>query len=222
MPDDFVFALKGSRYITHVRALEGIDEAMPNFFASGMLSLGRKLGPILWQLPPWHRFDAGRLESFLAALPRSMAEAAAIGRRHDSRVDGKVWLDVDEDRPLRHALEVRNASFETDAFTELMTRYGVAIVVADSAGRFPQITEVTSDFMYVRLHGHEELYVSGYPDDLLAEWADRIDGWRTGATAGGRRLDVYAYCDNDAKVRAPYDAMRLRELLEDREGARVA
>lgn len=216
VPDDFVFSLKGSRYITHIQALRDIDQALPNFFASGMLSLGPKLGPILWQLPPWHRFDPEELAAFLGALPHSTAEAAEIARRHDERMEGKVWLDIDEDRPLRHALEIRNKSFDTDEFSELMKENDVAIVVADSAGRFPQIFTVTSDFMYVRLHGAEELYVSGYPDDLLREWADRIDGWRTGSTTpDGAARDVYVYCDNDAKVRAPYDAKRLREMLDE-------
>ena len=111
-------------------------------------------------------------------------------------------------------MEIRHPSFDTPAFVELLRGHDVALVVADSAGKFPQMFDVTSDFMYVRLHGAEELYVSGYPEELLQEWAARMDGWRTGRTTpDGVPRDVYVYCDNDVKVRAPYDAMRLRELL---------
>jgi uncharacterized protein YecE (DUF72 family) len=109
---------------------------------------------------------------------------------------------------------VRHPSFDCDEFVDLMREQDVGIVVADSAGHFPQLFDVSSDFVYVRLHGAEELYVSGYPEESLQEWAARIDGWRTGeSVADGQPRDVYVYCDNDVKVRAPYDAMRLRELL---------
>ena len=212
VPEDFVVAVKGGRYITHILRLQNIGTALPNFFASGLLSLGPRLGPILWQLPPTLAFDAGLVRSFLDALPRSTAAAVEVATHHDERLDGRAWLTTDADRPLRHAVEVRHPSFVTDEFTDLMREKDVAIVVADSAGHFPQLFTVTSDFVYVRLHGAQELYVSGYPDDLLLEWAARIDGWLTG-TDDGRPRDVYVYCDNDVKVRAPYDAMRLRELL---------
>ncbi|MBG6237882.1 uncharacterized protein YecE (DUF72 family) [Mycetocola sp. CAN_C7] len=217
VPDDFVFAVKGGRYLTHTLRLQNTEKALANFFASGLLALGPKLGPILWQLPPTLAFDSGLLEGFLETLPRSTEAAVAVARRHDERLDGRAWLETDADRPVRHAVEVRHPSFIDDGFSDLMRRQGVGIVVADSAGRFPQLFTVTADFVYVRLHGAEELYVSGYPDDLLGEWADRLDGWLTGAgNPDGQPRDVYVYCDNDAKVRAPYDAMRLRELLAER------
>lgn len=216
VPEDFVFAVKGGRYLTHILRLQNIGTALPNFFASGLLALGPRLGPILWQLPPTLAFDAGLVRSFLAALPRSTAEAVEVAKRHDERLEGRAWLTTDADRPLRHAVEVRHPSFVTDEFTDLMREQDAAIVVADSAGNFPQLFEVTSDFVYVRLHGAEELYVSGYPDDQLREWAARVDGWLTGAgTDDGRPRDVHVYCDNDVKVRAPYDAMRLRELIAE-------
>jgi len=219
VPDDFRFAVKGGRFITHILRLRDTEQALPNFFASGVLALGPKLGPFLWQLPPSARFEPDVLAAFLASLPRTTTAAVESARRHDDRLDGRAWLETDADRPLRHALEIRNPSFDTDAFVDLMREHDVAIVVADSAGRFPQLLSVTSDFVYVRLHGAEELYVSGYPDELLGEWAARIDGWRTGSgTPDGAPRDVYVYCDNDAKVRAPYDAMRLRDLLAARHG----
>ena len=217
VPDDFVFAVKGGRYLTHILRLQNIDTALPNFFASGVLALGPKLGPILWQLPPTLAFDADLVRSFLQSLPRSTAAALAVARGHDERLDGRNWLHIDADRPLRHAIEVRHPSFDSDEFTDLMREQDAAIVVADSAGHFPQMFTVTSDFVYVRLHGAQELYVSGYPDELLHDWADRIEGWLTGlGTPDGKPRDVSVYCDNDVKVRAPYDAMRLRELLSER------
>ena len=217
VPEDFVFSVKGGRYITHILRLKNIDTALANFFASGLLALGRRLGPILWQLPPNLAFDRETLTAFLAALPRTTAAAVEVARGHDERLDGRSWLQTDADRPLRHAVEIRHPSFDSDDFRALMREQDAGIVVADSAGHFPRLFTVTSDFVYVRLHGAEELYVSGYPDELLREWADRIDGWLTGAaTPDGRPRDVYVYCDNDVKVRAPYDAMRLRELVAGR------
>jgi uncharacterized protein YecE (DUF72 family) len=209
VPDDFVFAVKGGRYITHLLRLRNTHDALPNFFASGVLALGAKLGPILWQLPPNFPFDADVLAAFFRTLPRSTKEAVEVARRHDERMEGRAWLTTDADRPIRHAMEIRHPSFDTPECVELLREHDVALVVADSAG-----FDVTSTFMYVRLHGAEELYVSGYPEELLREWAARMDGWRTGRTTpDGIPRDVYVYCDNDVKVRAPYDAMRLRELL---------
>src|SRR5690606_6070329 len=140
------------------------------------------------------------VRSFLEALPRTTNAAVEIARGHDGRLDGRSWLQTDEDRPLRHAVEVRHPSFESDDFADLMTEQDAGIVVADSAGHFPQLFTVTSDFVYVRLHGAQELYVSGYPEELLQQWATRVDGWLTGATTpDGRPRDVYVYCDNDVK-----------------------
>jgi uncharacterized protein YecE (DUF72 family) len=207
-PDDFVFAVKGGRFITHMKRLLDADRPLANFFASGPLLLGPKLGPFLWQLPPNMRYDEQRLDNFLAHLPRAMSEAADVASRHDDRVedDPAAWT-ISPDGPLRHALEVRHSSFATPDLVKLARRRDVAIVVADSAGRYPHIREVTSDHVYIRLHGAEELYVSGYDDGALDRWAASIAAW---ADAG---QDVYAYFDNDAKGYAPFDAMRLQERL---------
>ncbi|MGQ4598992.1 DUF72 domain-containing protein [Nocardia sp. R6R-6] len=204
-PDDFIFAVKGSRFLTHMKRLRDADEPLANFLASGPLGLGPKLGPMLWQLPPTLRFDADVLDAFLARLPRSTEQAAEIARRHDHRVD-PAHTCTDADRPMRHALEIRHDSFAMPAFVDLLTRHGVALVVADAAGKYPFLEEVTADFVYVRLHGHDELYVSGYTDDGLDMWADKIRSW-------ARSGDVYTYFDNDAKVRAPRDAIALRARL---------
>ena len=208
-PDDFLLAVKGGRFVTHMKRLVDVDTPLANFFASGLLALGPKLGPVLWQLPPNLAFDADVVDAFLGRLPRSTGEASRLARRHDERVTGRAVLTPDADRPVRHALEVRHESFKDPAFLELARRHGVAVVVADAAGRFPEIDEVTTDFVYVRLHGHEELYSSGYSARALDEWAARVQAWVA------RDLDVHVYFDNDMKVRAPYDAMALIERLAD-------
>ncbi len=207
VPDDFVFAVKGGRFITHMLRLSGVETALANFFASGVLALGPHLGPVLWQLPATVPFDEVLLDAFLGLLPRGTLAAARLAERHDDKLKAPAWLGTDADRPLRHALEVRHESFRDPAFAALAQRHGVAVVVADTAGRWPLLTEPTADHVYVRLHGDQELYVSGYSDEALRAWADRIRGW---ARAG---LDVYVYFDNDVKVRAPFDAMALARLL---------
>jgi uncharacterized protein YecE (DUF72 family) len=206
-PDDFVFAVKGGRFITHMKKLRDVEVPVANFFASGVLALGPKLGPVLWQLPPNLGFDAQRIGDFLSRLPRTTAEAAALAAGHDERLDDRCWLTTDADRPLRHAMEVRHASFETPEFLALLRENDVAVVTADTAGKWPQIETPTTDLAYVRLHGAEELYVSGYDDAALDAWADKVSRWRD----EGR--DVFVYFDNDVKVRAPFDAMALMRRL---------
>lgn len=216
VPDDFLFAVKGGRYISHILRLRNAEKALPNFFASGLLALGPKLGPVLWQLPPTLVYDRDTVDAFLAALPRTTPAAVEFARGHDDRLEGKTWLKTDADRPIRYAVEIRHPSFACEDFVRLAREHDIAVVVSDSAGKFPQLFEVTSDMMYVRLHGAEELYVSGYPEDLLQTWATRIHGWRTGRSTDARPRDVFVYCDNDAKVRAPFDAMRLAEIVAER------
>jgi uncharacterized protein YecE (DUF72 family) len=206
-PEDFVFSVKGGRFITHMKKLRDPEITLANFFASGVLALRGKLGPILWQLPPNLGYQADRLSAFFARLPRSTAEAAWLARHHDDRLKDRALTDIDADRPLRHALEVRHASFETPAFTDLLREHHIAVVVADTAGKWPLIREVTADFGYVRLHGDKELYASGYSDAALDTWAAHIRAWADSAH------DVYVYFDNDVKVRAPFDAQSLAERL---------
>ena len=160
------------------------------------------------------RLRPAELDDFLAQLPRTSLEAAALAGEHDVKLDGRAYLSAGEDRPLRHALEVRSASFVDDRFPVLLRRHGVAVVVADAAARWPVFTDVTADFVYVRLHGADELYASGYTDAALEQWAAGVRGWAGGASCpDGFGRDVYVYFDNDAKVRAPFDAMSLREKL---------
>jgi uncharacterized protein YecE (DUF72 family) len=208
-PDDFVFSVKGPRFVTHMKKLRDVETPLANFFANGLLALGHKLGPILWQLPPSLGYHAERMEDFLTRLPRSTAEASWLAKRHDDRVKDRALTETDADRPLRHAVEVRHTSFTAAAFLDQLREHEVAIVAADTAGRWPKITEATTGFAYARLHGDKELYTSGYTPSALAEWATTVRTW----TDAGR--DAYVYFDNDVKVRAPFDAMALAELLGD-------
>ena len=212
-PDDFSFAVKGARFITHMKKLAGVEAPLANFFASGVLGLGEKLGPILWQLPPSLGFDAERLSAFFAQLPRSTGEAAWLARRHDERLKDRSLTTALTDQPLRHALEVRHKSFETAAFVELLREHAISLVVADTAGRWPLMRDVTADLVYVRLHGDVELYTSGYTDEALDTWAAEIGQW----LAAG--LDVHVHFDNDVKVHAPYDAIQLAEKVAALAGA---
>lgn len=206
-PPGFVFSVKGGRFITHMVKLRNAEQPLANFFASGVLALGDKLGPVLWQLPPMLGYDAGRLAAFFDLLPRTTSAAAALARGHDERLEGRALTETDADRPLRHALEVRHDTFVTHEFVDLLRRHDVGLVVADTAGKWPFMQDVTSSLVYVRLHGGEELYVSGYDDAALAAWAEKIAAW---ADAGH---DVVVYFDNDVKVHAPFDALRLAQLL---------
>ena len=227
VPEDFVFAIKGSRFITHNKKLKDIEAPLANFFAQGLLNLGTKLGPFLWQFAPRFRFDPERLASFFAMLPRDTEQAAALARRHDQRVAGRAVLQAKAPGRLRHAVEIRHPSFVDPAFVDLLRQRDVALVCADTVD-WPRLMDLTSDFVYCRLHGSEQLYASGYDDAALDVWADRVAAWAAGGEPGdaervidspGPRLptrDVYVFFDNDAKVRAPFDAQGLIARVDAR------
>jgi uncharacterized protein YecE (DUF72 family) len=206
-PPGFLFAVKGSRYITHMLRLSNVEKPLANFFASGILALRDKLGPFLWQFPPMFIYRRDRLERFFSLLPRTTREALKLARRRDARMLGRSRLAIDVNRPLRHAVEVRHPSFMNDDFVSLLREHDIGLVVADTAGKWPRMFHVTSDFVYVRLHGDLEIYTSGYSSRALAAWARRIRRW----DAEGR--EVYVYFDNDVKVKAPFDALSLMDKL---------
>jgi uncharacterized protein YecE (DUF72 family) len=223
-PDDFVFSVKGGRYLTHMKRLIDCKVPLANFFASGVLLLKEKLGPILWQFPPNFALNLDRFEEFFALLPRDTQTAARLAGRNHEKLRLGIWTKSDAKRPLRYAVEIRHASFADPAFIELLRRYKIAMVVADTAGKWPMIEDMTADFAYVRLHGAEELYASGYTEPALDYWAARVAAWNTGSEpADAKRIspaspkrgarDVFVYFDNDVKVRAPYDAMSLARRL---------
>jgi uncharacterized protein YecE (DUF72 family) len=223
-PDDFVFTVKAPRYITHVRRLKDIEAPMANFIASGLLRLGHKLGPILWQFPPRLKFDSALFDSFLTRLPQDSDQAIALGRRHDGFMQSRVWLQADKSRPLRHAIEIRNESFRSPAFIALLQHHRTALVCADTV-QWPRMMDITADFVYCRLHGSEVLYASGYDDAALDAWAARAKAWASGrepedaervakpAKLAPQGRDVFIFFDNDVKVRAPANAASLAARL---------
>jgi uncharacterized protein YecE (DUF72 family) len=205
-PDGFVFSVKGGRYITHMLRLREIEQPLANFFASGMFNLREKLGPVLWQFPPNFSYDRERMQHFFRLLPRDTEAARALARRRSAWMKGRVRLAIDAQRPLRHAVEVRHESFLDPSFIDLLREHKIALVVAETAGKWLMADELTADFVYMRLHGDKELYRSGYSDRALSRWAQRIRAWQS--------LDIYCYFDNtDVKLRAPIDAQSLMRKL---------
>jgi uncharacterized protein YecE (DUF72 family) len=226
-PDRFVFSVKGPRFLTHMLRLQGprMATATANFFASGLLNLRAKLGPILWQFPATLQYDPEIMEAFLRSLPRDTLEAARIARAHDERVKDP-GLTADRRRPIRHAIEIRHPSFCDGSFIRLLRRHGVALVASDAVADWPYVEDVTAAFVYLRLHGPDTLYGGQYSDVALDRWADRIKAWADGGEpSDAQRVlarpprkrhnrDVFCYFDNDQKVRAPFDAERLMQRLE--------
>ncbi len=225
-PTDFVFGVKGGRFITHMRKLRDIQTPLANFFASGVLALKEKLGPILWQFPPSFRYDRERFERFFDLLPHDTHAAVRLARKRDGRMKGRAVLSTDARREVRHAVEIRHDSFLDETFIELLRAHNIALVVAETANRWPMTHDVTADFIYMRLHGDKELYRSGYGDKALDKWARRIAAWNRGTEPADamriaprmknsrRSRDVYCYFDNtDVKLRAPVDAQALMARL---------
>jgi uncharacterized protein YecE (DUF72 family) len=224
-PPGFVFAIKGSRYITHMLRLRNVEIPLANFLASGLLELGDKLGPFLWQFPPDMRFDPDLFEAFFKLLPRTTNAAAEVAVFRDKRLKGRESLEPQANRRLRHAIEVRHESFVHEAFIKLLRKYRVAWVVADTPEPWPLFEDVTADFIYMRLHGSTELYNSRYTSEELDRWADCIAAWARGTQPAGARLiskarparretrDVYCYFDNTDKLHAPDNARELMRKL---------
>lgn len=226
-PRGFVFAVKAPRFITHIRRLREVETPLANFLASGVLELREKLGPVLWQFPPSLKYDHELFDAFLSLLPRDSEIALSLARRHDSHIGHVGDLSHDRNRRLRHAIEIRHESFEDPAFIRLLRRHRVGLVVSDAASKWPKLQDVTGGFVYMRLHGDKVLYASGYTDAALGDWARRIRAWVKGKQPRGagnrasrqppparKSRDIYCYFDNDAKVKAPFDAMRLRARLQ--------
>ncbi|HVW93372.1 MAG TPA: DUF72 domain-containing protein [Devosia sp.] len=222
-PDGFVFAVKGSRFITHILRLKQVETPLANFFASGVLALGEKLGPILWQFPPFFRYDPDRFEPFLALLPHDGPAAARLAARHDNRLRADAWLDPTGVGKVRHAVEIRNDSFRDPRFIAQLRRHNVALVTADTV-EWPLLMDLAADFVYCRLHGSTELYNSGYTPAELDRWAARIEAWANGRPMRDgnfvtdplddhRRRDVFLFFDNTDKLKAPDDAHGLMRRL---------
>jgi uncharacterized protein YecE (DUF72 family) len=220
-PDDFLFSVKGSKYISHMKKLVDVRKPLANFFASGVLMLGKKLGPILWQLPPWLQYDRERMSDFFDLLPRTSSAASKLALEHTLKKKDWVATDAIARTNIRYAFEPRHDSFFTEDFVQLLREYNAALVFADTADKWPYVEDVTSDFVYIRLHGREELYAGGYTDAQLDQWGKRIKSWRSGAEPrdakriakkmGSKKAprDVYVYFDNSITNHAPFDATSL-------------
>jgi len=223
-PENFLFSVKGARFITHMKKLREVEVPLANFFASGVLALREKLGPILWQFPPNLGWNVERFCEFFQLLPKSTKEAASLARRHDSKLRMRAWLKTESDQPLRHCVEIRHPSFLVSDFFELLRKFNVAFVFADTAGKWPYAEDLTADFVYCRLHGDTKLYTSGYSERALDRWAARLKLWRQGKHPRDAKLvttktkpqkcDVFIYFDNDAKVHAPFDAQVLARKMK--------
>ena len=231
-PPGFVFSVKGARFITHMKKLRDVETPLANFFASGVLCLREKLGPILWQFPPNFGWNKERFSEFFDLLPRDTAAAAKLGRKHNDKLKAGAWTKADAVRPLRHCVEIRHTTFMIPEFFELLRLHNIAFVFADTAGKWPYAENITADFVYCRLHGAEQLYVSGYSDKEIEWWANRVEHWRKGKQprdaklVSGRKAkpgkrDVFVYFDNDAKVHAPFNAKTLAGKLR-RKGRRLS
>jgi uncharacterized protein YecE (DUF72 family) len=225
-PEDFVFAVKGPRFITHMKRLRDIEAPLANFFASGVFNLRDKFGPLLWQFPPQFRYNEEKFENFFRLLPHDTKAALSLARRRDQRLKGRSRLAIDAERPLRHAVEIRHESFVVPQFLDQLRKHNIALVVAETANKWPLTLNVTADFIYMRLHGDKELYKSGYSDRALERWAARIRAWSKGDEPSEaversarksqriRERDVFCYFDNtDVKLRAPVDAQSLMRKL---------
>jgi uncharacterized protein YecE (DUF72 family) len=225
-PEDFIFAVKGPRFITHMKRLKEVETPLANFFASGVFNLRAKFGPVLWQFPPQFRFDPLKFRRFFEQLPNDTEEALRLARKRDYRLKGRARLAIDAARPIRHAVEVRHESFVSPEFIELLREFNIALVIAETAKRWPMMQDITADFVYMRLHGDKTLYQSGYSDRALDRWARKIEAWRDGGEpTGAQRVlnkappkaksrDVFCYFDNtDVKLRAPVDAQTLMRKL---------
>ena len=227
VPPGFVFALKGSRFITHNKKLANVDAALANFFASGILELDDKLGPILWQLSQHFHFDAQLLDGFLERLPTDTHAAAALARRHDERIED-VGYGPGAQHRIRHVIEVRHSSWLCAEMAGIARRRGVALAFSHSS-QWPYTEEITAGFVYVRLHGPGRLYASAYGEAALRSWADRLGRWHeaaepddadriTSRRAPARKArDVYVYFDNDESGYAPREAAMLRQMVGGKE-----
>lgn len=201
VPDGFLFSVKGSRFTTNRRVLAEAGESITRFFDSGVLELGDRLGPILWQFAPTKRFDEADFGKFLELLP------AEIGGRR-----------------LRHVVEVRHDSFCTPPFIALLRRFSVPVVFADHHD-YPAIANLTGDFVYARLQKGDDAIPTAYLPRELDTWAKRVRAWAGGGEPGdlpridvadqspAKPRDVFVYFIHEGKIHAPAAAMALMERL---------
>lgn len=200
--DGFVFSIKGPQLVTHIKRLKNCGQELANFFASGPLALGPGLGPFIWQLPPSIGYDRTVLSAFLALLPRTKADYVALASKADERLKSTPFLSIDGVGPIRHAIEMRNASFDAPEVNALLAEHNVARVIADTPDHPSR--ELTADFAYCRLQGPARGDGGGYLPADIADWAQTLRAW----SAAGK--DVFAYFVHEDKLHAPANAIALR------------
>jgi len=201
--DGFVFAIKGPQLVTHIKRLKNCEQELANFFASGPLALGNKLGPFVWQLPPNISYNPDVLSAFLALLPRTTDDYVAIAGKADERLRSKPYLNTANVGQIRHAIEMRNASFDVPEVNALLARHNVARVIADTPDN--PARDLTADFAYCRLQGPARGDGGGYLPADIADWSATTKAW---AAAG---KDVFAYFVHEDKLHAPANAIALRQ-----------
>jgi uncharacterized protein YecE (DUF72 family) len=202
VPNGFIFSVKGPRFATNRRVLAEAGDSIKRFYGTGVLELGDRLGPVLWQFAPTKKFEEADFGAFLELLP--------------DKIDG---------RKLQHVVEVRHDSFKTPAFIALLRKFSVAVVYADHH-KYPAIADVTADFVYARLQKGEDTVPTAYPPKTLDSWAKRARLWAEGGApddlpyvdpdkpAKKKARDVFLYIIHEGKVRAPHGAMALIERLK--------
>ncbi|WDR01437.1 DUF72 domain-containing protein [Devosia algicola] len=204
-PDGFMFSIKGPQLVTHIRRLKNCQTELANFFASGPLALGNKMGPFVWQLPPNLRLDLEVLGQFLAMLPKSPEQYLALAREADDRLKSEPFLDFDTTPPIRHAMEVRNAALYAEPVFDLLAQHNVALVLADTPEQPKRLR--TADFVYCRLQGPAREEATTYSPQDIADWAAIMQNWIEQDCA------VFAYFVHEDKLHAPANAIALRQAL---------
>jgi uncharacterized protein YecE (DUF72 family) len=208
VPEEFQLAVKAPQFITHVLRLKEPHEPLANFFASGILCLKEKLGPILWQFPPNVMLKDDRFEIFLKLLPQDGKSAAKLAKKHGKKMEGRAHTEAKSNFPVRHAFEFRHKSFLNKDFLALLREHNVAFVFAHEGGeRAPYTEEPTANFIYARLHGEGKRYSKGYPEKEIAEWAKKVKAWNKSGH------ETFIYFSNEAKVHSPAGALKLLKKL---------
>lgn len=203
-PEGFKFSIKGPQLVTHIRRLKNCRQELANFFASGPLALGDRLGPFVWQLPPNLAFDPESFAAFLDMLPKNVEQYLSLAGEADG-AKAEPYLDASDVGTIRHAIEPRHPSFDHVDANALFTRHNVARVIADTTENPSR--KLTADFAYCRLQGPAREDATGYDEADISNWAKTIAGWRD----AGR--DVFAYFVHEDKLHAPHNAIALRKAL---------
>ncbi|KKS03706.1 hypothetical protein A2W70_00455 [Candidatus Curtissbacteria bacterium RIFCSPLOWO2_02_41_11] len=196
VPEEFTFALKGSRFITHIKRLKPDRISVESFIESSKC-LGDKLGPVLWQLPPRFKADEKRLEALLVqSSTRPRPSRDEVGK-----------FKVKSGKSAMLAFEFRDPSWFDGSIYQVLRKYNAALVIAESGGHWPCEEVITADFTYIRFHGEGGSYATSYTADELKIWAKKIKKWQK---AG---IDVYAYFNNDVGGFAVDNAKMLIDLI---------